>query len=91
MGIFVKAVWAAYPDASPELSSKGDTGGRSIATQWVFHGTNTSTLSDCAPATDRIVAMRGAAFAQFAGVKTRSEGRDVDIDNMFEQLRFKAK
>ena len=31
---FVKAVWAAYPDASVELITVGDTGGGLVATQW---------------------------------------------------------
>jgi steroid delta-isomerase-like uncharacterized protein len=91
MGNFVKAVWAAYPDARLETISTGDTGGGLVATQWVFHGTNTGTLPDGTPATGRTVAQPGASFAQFEGDKIRSERVYVDMHNLFEQLGLKAK
>jgi len=91
MGNFFKAVWAAYPDASLEIISTGDTGGGLVATQWVFHGTNTGTLTDGTPATGRTVAQRGAAFAQFEGDKIHSERVYVDMHNLFEQLGLEPK
>ena len=91
MGNFVKVLWAAYPDASLELISTGDTGGGLVATQWMFHGTNTGTLPDGTPATGRTVAIRGATFAQFEGDKTRSERVYLDMENLFEQLGLKTK
>ena len=89
MGNFVKAVWAAYPDARLEIISTGDTGGGLVATQWVFHGTNTGTLPDGTPATGRTVAQPGASFAQFEGDKIRSERVYVDMHDLFEQLGSK--
>jgi steroid delta-isomerase-like uncharacterized protein len=87
----VKAVWAAYPDASLETISTGDTGGGLVATQWVFQGTNTGTLPDGTPATGRTVAVRGASFAQLEGDKIRSERIYFDMHDLFEQLGLKAK
>jgi steroid delta-isomerase-like uncharacterized protein len=87
---FLKAVWVAYPDASVEIISTGDTGGGLVATQWVMHATNTGTLPDGTPATGRSVALRGASFAQFEGDKIRSERVYFDMHNLFEQLGLKA-
>jgi steroid delta-isomerase-like uncharacterized protein len=88
---FLKAVWLAYPDASVEIISAGDTGGGLVATQWVMHATNTGTLPDGTPATGRTVALRGASFAQFEGDKIRSERVYFDMHNLFEQLGLKQK
>jgi steroid delta-isomerase-like uncharacterized protein len=88
---YAKAVWRAYPDMSLDIISSGDAGGGLVATQWVFHGTNTGTLPDGAPATGRTVAQRGAAFAQFEGDKVRSERVYADMHNLFEQLGLKSK
>jgi steroid delta-isomerase-like uncharacterized protein len=91
IGKFVKAVWVAYPDASVEIISTGDTGGGLVATQWVMHATNTGPLPDGTPATGRTVALHGASFAQFEGDKVRSERVYFDMHNLFEQLGLKAK
>jgi steroid delta-isomerase-like uncharacterized protein len=88
---FLKAVWLAYPDASVEIISTGDTGGGLVATQWVMHATNTGTLPDGTPATGRTVALHGASFAQFEGDKIRSERVYFDMHNLFEQLGLKPK
>ena len=61
---YAKAVWAAYPDASVELITVGDTGGGLVAAQWVFRGTNTGTLPDSAPATARTVTLPGASNSE---------------------------
>jgi steroid delta-isomerase-like uncharacterized protein len=91
MGNFFKAVWAAYPDGSLELISMGDTGDGLVATQWVFHGTNTGTLSDGTPATVRTIAQPGATFYQFEGDKIRSERTYVDMHDTLKQLGLMAK
>jgi steroid delta-isomerase-like uncharacterized protein len=88
---YAKAVWAAYPDASVELISVGDTGGGLVAVQWVLHGTNTGTLPDGTPATGRTVTLPGATFTQVDGGKVRSEEIYFDRQNLFEQLGLKAK
>ena len=52
---FAKSVWAAYPDMSLEIISRGATGGGLVATQWVLHGTHTGPLMDVTPPTGRTV------------------------------------
>jgi steroid delta-isomerase-like uncharacterized protein len=91
IGKFVQAVWAAYPDASVEILSTGDTGGGLVATQWVMHATNTGPLPDGTPATGRTVALHGASLAQFEGDKVRSERVYFDMRNLSEQLGLKPK
>jgi steroid delta-isomerase-like uncharacterized protein len=88
---YAKAVWAAYPDASVELFSFGDTGGGLVAAQWVLHGTNTGTLPDGTPATGRTVTLPGATFTQVDGGKVRSEEIYFDRQNLIEQLGLTAK
>ena len=88
---YAKAVWAAYPDASVELITVGDTGGGLVAVQWVLHGTNTGTLPDGRPATGRTITLPGASFTQVEGDKIRSEEIYFDRQNLFEQLGLKSK
>jgi len=91
IGKFVKAVWVAYPDASVEIISTGDTGAGLVATQWVMHATNTGTLPDGTPATGRTVTLHGASFAQFEGDKIRYERVYTDRQTVAEQLGLKFK
>ena len=51
IGDFAKSVWKAFPDASLEVISIGDTGGGLVAIQWMLHGTHTGPLMDGTPAT----------------------------------------
>ena len=51
IGDFAKSVWAAFPDASLEMISIGDTGGGLVAIQWILHGTHTGPLMDGTPPT----------------------------------------
>jgi steroid delta-isomerase-like uncharacterized protein len=88
---YAKAVWAAYPDASVELITVGDTGGGLVAVQWVLRGTNTGTLPDGTPATGRTITLPGASFTQVEGDKIRSEEIYFDRQNLFEQLGLKSK
>ena len=46
IGDFAKSVWKAFPDASLEVISIGDTGGGLVAIQWMLHGTHTGPLMD---------------------------------------------
>ena len=39
IGDFAKSVWTAFPDASHEVVTIGDTGGGLVAVQWILHGT----------------------------------------------------
>ena len=51
IGDLAKSVWAAYPDASLEIISRGDTGGGLVATQLIIHGTHTGPFMDGTPPT----------------------------------------
>jgi steroid delta-isomerase-like uncharacterized protein len=59
IGDFAKSVWAAYPDASLEIISSGDTGGGLVASQLVLNGTHTVRFMDGTPPTGRTVAYQG--------------------------------
>jgi steroid delta-isomerase-like uncharacterized protein len=82
---FAKSVWAAYPDMSLEIISRGDTGGGLVATQWVLHGTHTGPLMDGTPPTGRTVAYPGVSFTQVEGDKIRSEHTYLDRQTVAEQ------
>jgi steroid delta-isomerase-like uncharacterized protein len=88
---FAKSLWAAYPDASLEIISTGDTGGGLVATQWVLHGTHTGPFLDGTPATGRTVRLPGASFVQVEGDKVRSEQVYIDRQTVAEQLGLKPK
>ena len=46
IGDFAKSVWTAFPDASLEVISIGDTGGGLVAIQWILHGTHSGPLRE---------------------------------------------
>ena len=69
IGDFAKSVWAAYPDMSLEIISRGDTGGGLVATQWVLHGTHTGPYMDGTPPTGRTVAYPLASFVQVEAIR----------------------
>jgi len=91
IGDFAKSVWTAFPDASLEVISIGDTGGGLVAIQWILHGTHSGPLMDGTPATGRSVAYPGASFVQVEGDKIRSEQTYVDRHPIAELLGLKAK
>ena len=91
IGDFAKSVWKAFPDASLEVISIGDTGGGLIAIQWMLHGTHTGPLMDGTPPTGRKVSYPGASFVQVEGDKIRSEQVYVDRQTVAELLGLKAK
>jgi steroid delta-isomerase-like uncharacterized protein len=91
IGDFAKSVWKAFPDASLELISIGDTGGGLVPIQWILHGTHTGPLMDGTPPTGRKVSYPGAFFVQVEGDKIRSEQTYVDRQTVAEQLGLKAK
>ena len=91
IGDFAKSVWVAFPDASLEIISIGDTGGGLIAIQWMLHGTHTGPLMDGTPPTGRKVSYPGASFVQVEGDKIRSEQTYVDRQTVAELLGLKGK
>ena len=91
IGDFVKSVWKAFPDASLEVISIGDTGGGLVAIQWMLHGTHTGPFMDGTPATGRTVAYPGASFVQVEGDKIRSEHVYLDRQTVAELLGLKKK
>jgi len=91
IGDFAKSVWKAFPYASLEVISIGDTGGGLVAIQWILHGTHTGPLRDGTPPTGRKVSYPGASFVQVEGDKIRSEQTYVDRQTVAELLGLKAK
>ena len=91
IGDFAKSVWVAFPDASLEIISIGDTGGGLVAIQWILHGTHTGPLMDGIPPTGRKVSYPGASFVQVEGDKIRSEQVYVDRQTVAELLGIKPK
>jgi steroid delta-isomerase-like uncharacterized protein len=87
---FAKGVFTAYPDASFEIVSIGDTGGGLVAWQWLASGTNSGPLADGSPPTGRSVTLPGASFTQVESDKIRSEQAYHDRQTIDEQLRLKA-
>jgi steroid delta-isomerase-like uncharacterized protein len=88
---FAKGVFAAFPDASFEIVSIGDTGGGLVAWQWLARATNTGPLADGNPPTGRSLTLPGASFTQVEGDKIRSEQVYHDRKTMDEQLGLKPK
>ena len=88
---FAKSVWTAYPDASLEIISRGDTGEGLVVSQFVLHGTHTGPYFDGSPPTGRTVAYSIALFTQIEGDKIRSEHVYFDRQAPAEQLGLKAK
>ena len=88
---FAKAVFTAYPDASFEIVSIGDSGGGLVAWQWLARGTNTGPLADGSAPTGRSITLPGASFTQVESDKIRSEQAYHDRQTVDEQLGLKAK
>jgi steroid delta-isomerase-like uncharacterized protein len=91
IGNFVKSVWKAFPDASLEIISIGETGRGLVAIQWMLHGTHTGPLMDGTPPSGRKVSYPGASFVQVEGDKIRSEQVYVDRQTVAELLGLKEK
>ena len=79
-------MFAAYPDASFELISIGDTGGGLAAYQWLARATNSGPGPDGTPPTGRSVRVPGASFVQVEGDKIRSEEVYFDRKDLDNQL-----
>ena len=88
---FAKWVFAAFPDASFEIVSIGDTGEGLVAWQWLARATNTGPLADGNPPTGRSLTLPGASFTQVEGDKIRSEQAYHDRKTMDEQLGLNPK
>jgi steroid delta-isomerase-like uncharacterized protein len=69
IGDFAKSVWAAFPDMSLEIITRGDTGRGLVAIQWVLHGTHNGPLMDGTPATGRTVAYPGAPSLRLRAIR----------------------
>ena len=86
IGSFAKGLFAAYPNASFESISIGDTGRGLVAFQWLASGTNTGPGPDGTPPTGCSVRVPGGTFVQVDGDKIRSEHVYHDRRIMAEQL-----
>jgi steroid delta-isomerase-like uncharacterized protein len=85
---YAKKVFTAYPDASLEIISIGDTGRGLVASQWVLRGTHTGPYFDGSPPTGRTLTLPGASFTQVEGDKIGSETIYTDRQAVTEQLGF---
>jgi steroid delta-isomerase-like uncharacterized protein len=88
---FAKALFKAYPDASFEIISIGDTGGGLVASEWVLHGTHSGAYFDSSPPTGRSLTLPGASFTQVESDKIRYERVYTDRQTVAEQLGLKFK
>jgi steroid delta-isomerase-like uncharacterized protein len=88
---YAKKVFTAYPDASLEIISIGDTGGGLVASQWVLHGTHSGAYFDDSPPTGRTLTLPGASFTQVESDKIRYERVYTDRQTVAEQLGLKFK
>jgi predicted ester cyclase len=68
---YLNQPFTAYPDASLEIISRGDSGVGLIATQWVLRGTNSGPYFDGTPLTGRTLTLPGASFTQVESDKIR--------------------
>ena len=82
--------FTAFPDASFEILSIGDTGGGLVAWQWLARGTNTGPLAEGSPPTGRSITQPGASFTRVESDKIRSEQAYLDRKTRDEQLGLKA-
>jgi hypothetical protein len=78
-------LWAAFPDLSFEIASKGLAGDNLVAAQWIMHGTNTGSMMGLPP-TGKSVTVSGADFIRVAGGKIQTVDGYFDSRAVPEQL-----
>lgn len=74
---YMNALWAAFPDLSFEIASKGFAGENLVAAQWIMRGTNTGSMMGLPP-TGKSVTVSGADFIRVGG------GRIQTVDGYFD-------
>ena len=81
----MNGLWAAFPDLSFEIASKGLAGENLVAAQWIMRGTNTGSMMGLPP-TGKSVTVSGADFIRVAGGKIQTVDGYFDSRAVPEQL-----
>ena len=82
---YMNGLWAAFPDLSFEIASKGLAGENLVAAQWIMRGTNTGSMMGLPP-TGKSVTVSGADFIRVAGGKIQTVDGYFDSRAVPEQL-----
>ena len=82
---YMAGLWAAFPDLSFEITSKGLAGDNLIAAQWIMRGTNAGSLMGLPP-TGKPVVVAGADFIRVAGGKIETVDGYFDSRAIPDQL-----
>jgi steroid delta-isomerase-like uncharacterized protein len=82
---YMQGLWAAFPDLSFEVASKGLAGENLVAAQWIMRGTNSGSMMGLPP-TGKPVTVSGADFIQVAGGKIQTVDGYFDSRAVPEQL-----
>jgi steroid delta-isomerase-like uncharacterized protein len=82
---YVQGLWAAFPDLSFEISSKGLVAENLFAAQWIMRGTNSGSIMGLPP-TGKSVMVSGADFIRVAGGKIQTVDGYFDSRAVPEQL-----
>ncbi len=79
---YMNGLWAAFPDLSFEIASKGLAGENLVAAQWIMRGTNTGSMMGLPP-TGKPVTVSGADFIRVALAKDQ-EAKIHTVDGYFD-------
>jgi steroid delta-isomerase-like uncharacterized protein len=82
---YMNGLWAAFPDLSFEIASKGFAGENLVAAQWIMRGTNTGSMTGLPP-TGKSVTVSGADFIRVGGGKIQTVDGYFDSRAVPEQL-----
>jgi len=82
---YMTGLWAAFPDLSFEIASKGLAGENLVAAQWIMRGTNTGSMMGLPP-TGKSVTVSGADFIRIAGGKIHTVDGYFDSRAVPDQL-----
>jgi len=82
---YMNGLWAAFPDLSFEIASKGLAGEDLVAAQWIMRGTNTGSMMGLPP-TGKPVTVSGADFIRVKDGKIRTVDGYFDSRAVPEQL-----
>jgi steroid delta-isomerase-like uncharacterized protein len=82
---YMQGLWAAFPDLSFEIASKGLAGENLVAAQWIMRGTNSGSMMGLPP-TGKSVTVSGADFIRVTGGKIKTVDGYFDSRAVPEQL-----
>jgi steroid delta-isomerase-like uncharacterized protein len=82
---YMVGLWAAFPDLSFEIASKGLAGENLVAAQWIMRGTNIGSMMGLPP-TGKSVTVSGADFIRVGGGKIQTVDGYFDSRAVPEQL-----